>query len=213
MVRHYSRTLALLPLLVPFALAYACGGDDSKKTTNPPPSGSDPSTTTSTTSSAMTSATASATEAVKPPEPAYVLPLAAAKYTPDKGAKMKAIEIKDDGTVNVGGKPYYKVSGGELDDATGKALLKVAKDGTVTQGDGKPFGKFDDKDMLNVEGGDTIAVGDDGKVAVTSGGKPVKDDAGKLDNSKSKRAFALVVGMERMMSALTAPKKEPPPKK
>jgi hypothetical protein len=215
-----TRTLAILPLLVPFAFAYACGGDEKPNPATPPPSGSDTATTTSATAmmSAAPSAASAAptnTEPPKPVEPPYVLGIAAGKFTPDKAAKIKAIEIKDDGTVLLAGKATYKVAKDELQDTSGKTLLKVAKDGTVTQGDGKPYGKFDDKDQLNVDGGDTIAIGDDGALKVTSGGKAVKEAAGKFDklDAKGRRAAALVFGVERMLTAITqAPKKDEPKK-
>lgn len=212
-----TRTLALLPLLVPFALSYACGGDDKPGPITPPPTGSEvtnsvPSSIASTTASTPASVAPTNTEPPKPLDPPYTLGIAAGKFTPDKTAKVKAVEIKDDGTVLLGGKAAYKINKDSLEDTGGKALLKTAKDGTVTQGDGKPYGKFDDKDVLQIEGGDTIAVGDDGSVKATAGGKPLKEIAGKFDklDSKGKRAASLVFGMERMMMALTAPKKEEP---
>lgn len=210
-----TRTLAILPLLVPFALVYACGGDDKPPPNNPPPGGSEtaPAASSAAPPASTTAASAAPTnpEPPKPVEAPYVLGVAAGKFTPEKSAKIKAVEIKDDGSVSLGGKATYKIVKDELQDASGKTLLKVAKDGTVTQGDGKAFGKFDDKDALNIDGGDVIAIGDDGKLNATAGGKPIKEAAGKFDklDAKGKRAAVLVFGMERMLMAITsAPKKD-----
>src|SRR2546430_3487682 len=167
-----ASSLAILPFLAPFAWIYACGGDSKPPTT--------PDTTTSATAAAssampMTSTTASAASStpIAPPKDDYTLPVAAAKFSPDKAAKgWKPIEIKDDGSVMRMNKVYMKFVKNALQDDTGKAFFTVTKDGAVAMGD-KPYGKFDDKDSLVITDGGTIMVGDDGAVKLLEhDGKP-----------------------------------------
>jgi hypothetical protein len=214
------RSLAILPFLAPFVLAYACGGD------KPPPNNPD---TTSTTASAAASSAAAdtsgassgaASAAVEPPKPVdtYVIPVAGAKFTPDKKATgWKPTEIKDDGSVMRMNKAYMKFVKGELQDDQGKAFFKVTKDGSVAMGD-KPYGKFDDKDALVVTDGGTISVGDDGAVKLLEhdGKTPSKMVTGKFDNGKSKRAQVLLIATELWLTTTQVggeKKDAPPPKK
>jgi hypothetical protein len=204
--------LAILPFLAPFAFTYACGGD------KPPPNNPDTTTTTATstasaadtTAASGASATPSATTA-PPPKETYAIPVAGAKFTPDKAAKgWKPTELKDDGSVMRMNKAYMKFVKNELQDDTGKALFGCAKDGSVTMGD-KPYGKFDASDALVVIDGGTISVGDDGAVKLLEhDGKPSKMAVGKFDNGKSKRAEVLLIATELF---LNAPPPPPPPKK
>jgi hypothetical protein len=197
-----AKLLLVLPFLAPFAV-YACGGGG--EAANPATSAT--ATATATPPASTTAAAASSSAAVaepKPPEPSYMLGITASKMTPDKTAKIKAIEVKDDGSVNLGGKPTYKLAGGALLDSTGTAMLKCIADGTVTQGDGKAFGKFDDKDVMQVAGGASITIGDDGVVKVLDKpGSPSKTIKGKFDkvDAKGRRADVMIVSIEWMLAA------------
>jgi len=197
--------LVVLPFLAPVALSYACGGGggDTASTNTPTSSAS----TTAAPPASTTAPTASSSAAVEPPkpvEPQYVIPVVAAKLTPDKTAKLKAIEVKDDGTVNLGGRPAYKLVNNELRDTTGTPLLRVTKDGVVTQGDGKAFGQFDDKDVMQIPPAATITLGDDGVVKVLdkpgSASKTLKGKFDKVD-PKGRRALILVISIEWMLAA------------
>ncbi len=197
--------LAVVSFLLPVALSYACGGGggETAPTNNP--------TSTATSSAAPpdtgTTASASATVSAAPPkpvEPQYMLGITSAKLTPDKTAKLKAIEVKDDGSVNLGGRPAYKLVNNELRDTTGTALLRVGKDGVVTQGDGKPFGNFDANDAMQINGGASITLGDDGVLKVLDApAKPSKTMKGKFDHvdAKGRRALITVVAIEWMLAA------------
>ncbi len=199
-----AKLFLVLPFLAPFAV-YACGGGG--EAANPATSAT--ATTTATPPASTTAAAASSSAAVeqpKPPEPSYVLGITASKMTPDKTAKIKAIEVKDDGSVNLGGKPTYKLAGGALQDSTGTAMLKCMADGTVTQGDGKAFGKFDDKDAMQIAGDAhaSITIGDDGVVKVLDKpGSPSKTIKGKFDkvDAKGRRADVMIVSIEWMLAA------------
>jgi hypothetical protein len=136
------------------------------------------------------------TAEVKPgvPDPSakpegLALPKDAAKIDM-KGKKPAKLEIKSDGTVSNGGKPMGKVSGMALQNADGKALLTVGSDGAVTAGDGgAAYGKFDGDD-LTLAKGDKLAIGDDGTLTMTTGGKGAP--LGKFDGiGTAKRAAIL----------------------
>lgn len=213
------RSLLILPVLAPFVLAYACGGD------KPPPNNPDTLATATGAASSVGPAASGASSAVssasvEPPKPVdtYVIPVAASKFTPDKAAKgWKPTEIKDDGSVMRMNKAYMKFVKGELQDDQGKAFFKVTKDGSVAMGD-KPYGKFDDKDALVVTDGGTISVGDDGAVKLLEhdGKTASKMVTGKFDNGKSKRAQVLLIATELWLTTTQVggeKKDAPPPKK
>jgi hypothetical protein len=198
-------TLAALSFLGPVALSYACGGGggDTAPTNNPTSSAT---ATTPPTDSNTATATASsaAVDPPKPVAPQYALGITSAKFTPDKTAKLKAIEVKDDGSVNLGGRPAYQLVNNELRDTTGTALLRVGKDGVVTQGDGKAFGNFDGSDAMQINGGASITLGDDGVLKVLDAPtKPSKTMKGKFDHvdAKGRRALITVVAIEWMLAA------------
>lgn len=211
-----ARPLMILPFLAPFALAYACGGD------TPPPNNPDNTTTsasaqsgstasaadtTTTTASSGGATTASAAASTQPPpKETYTIPVADAKFTPDKTAKgWKATDLKADGTVTRMNKAYMKFVKNELQDDTGKAMFSVTKDGAVSMND-KPYAKFDDKDQMVITNGGTIIVGDDGAVKLLEpDGKPSKTVTGKFDNGKSKRAEALLIATELWIASASQP--------
>lgn len=208
------RFLAILPVLAPFALAYACGGEtpipvDPIK----PPTSAIPSAVVS----AEPPPTATATEPPKPVEPPFAITVVSVKFAPAKGAKgVKAMEVKDDGSVTVDGKTKVKIVKDELQDDAGKSLAKLSKEGVVTMGD-KGYGKFDDKDVLTLDEGGTLALGDDGAVKITDkAGKPSKTVLGtfaKLD-AKGKRAALLIAALtlEATKAPAVAPKNDVPKK-
>jgi len=207
------RLLAILPMLAPFALAYACGGETpTPESPVKPPETAIPSVTASAPPSASAAVTpsATATEPPKPVEPPFAITVVNVKFAPDKGAKnVKAMEIKDDGSVSVDGKVKVKFVKDEIQDGEGKALGKLSKDGAFSMGE-KSYGKFDDKDVLTLDGGGTIAIGDDGTVKITEkDGKASKTLLGKFDklDAKGKRAAILIA--VATLEALKAP----PPKK
>ncbi len=200
-----TKLLILVPFLAPIALSYACGGGSSD--TGPANNPTSSATTTAAPPASTTAASGSSSAAaVDPPKPVeqYMLGISAAKLTPDKAAKLKAIEVKDDGSVNLGGRPAYKLVNNELRDTTGTALLKVTKDGVVTQGDGKAFGNFDDKDAMQIAGGASITLGDDGVLKVLDKpNTPSKTLKGKFDkvDAKGRRSLIMVVAIEWMLAA------------
>jgi hypothetical protein len=137
------------------------------------------------------------------PEPPAIN-VAAMKFAP-KGGKLKAMELKGDGSVLVADKMVGKITSDQVQDADGKTLFTVAKDGTIS-GDAlaKPV-KFQG-DELTGDDGYKVTVGDDGTVSVTQGkGKPT--EVGKVDNaSGNKRAAALLVAWSTIVKPQPATK-------
>lgn len=207
------RLLAILPMLAPFALAYACGGETPlPETPVKPPESAMPSALPSAVPSAAVTPSATATEPPKPVEPPFAITVVGVKFAPDKGAKnVKAMEVKDDGSVTVDGKTKVRFVKDEVQDDTGKSLVKLSKDGAVTMGD-KAVGKFDDKDVFAMDGGGSVSIGDDGAVKITEkDGKPSKMLLGKFDklDAKGKRAAVLIALVTiEATKAPAAPKKD-----
>ncbi len=107
------------------------------------------------------------------------------------------MEVKDDGTVMVGGKAGGKFVANELHDASDAVIASVAADGTITITGAQKKVTFNDKDEAEIEGGAKIAIGDDGVVkSMDATGKPNKD-SGKLKitgfKPTARRAATLLV--------------------
>jgi hypothetical protein len=227
MLRVAKYSLVAIPLLALFTIAPGCGG---KKPPTPPstdaidaagagvdmPGDAGP---------VATGGDAGASEGGAPgvPDPTaapatIALPTATAKIAL-KGKKPGTVELKSDGTVTSGGKPVGKISGMALQNADGKSLLTVGADGAVTAGEAATaYGSFTG-DELTLAKGDKLAIGDDGTITMTTGGKGAP--LGKYENLGSAKragllAVAIVVAPPAAEKAATPPKppgKKPPPKK
>lgn len=119
-----------------------------------------------------------------------VIKLAAIKVAPVKKGKDKAVELKDDGTVSIDGKPAAKIKGDEVTSTGGTSMLTVGVDGSLVGNGVKPGFKFEGDDLVT-EGGAKFSVGDDGVISVTKDGKTEK--LTKVDNGASAKRAALVV--------------------
>ena len=188
-----------------FALAFvfvaACGGSDQPAPkapeVEPIASGTPADMPAPPATTAAAASAAPTTDAPPPgvPDPSAApatlsLPSATAKAAL-KGKKAANVELKSDGTVTNGGKAVAKVNGTKLETPDGKALLAVDKD-AVNTGEGSAYGTFSGDELTLSKGGDKVAVGDDGKVTWTAGGKA--SDLGKFDGvGSAKRAAALAV--------------------
>lgn len=216
------RKLCLLPALFLSLSAFACGGEQET-----PKTGDDA------TAEGSASATVSA-ESAKPGSdmgepPATSEPVASSAPTaaptaapiPDgpaldfKGLKVtitekgaKKIEVADDGTVKAEGKPVFKFVKNTIQDETGKVIVAVAQDGSLSGQVNKKVA-FNDKDQLVFAEGGTMTLGKDGKMTAEKDKKsetlPVKF-TGVTD--KNRRAAALMGMMMMMMSA--EPSASPP---
>ncbi|AKU94103.1 Proline-rich protein [Labilithrix luteola] len=123
------------------------------------------------------------------PAPAPVsIAVAAMKFTPAKKGKTKALEIKGDGSIQQDGKPFLKISGDHVEDASGKTLVTVGSDGALT-GDVKSGLKLVGDDIVGDDA--KISVGDDGTATITLGKK--SESFGKFEGGAgAKKAAALV---------------------
>jgi hypothetical protein len=188
-VRTIDRT-ASCPYLLLAVLAVACGGNP-KPADNPEPATSAaaapvdsapaPSSATADVSapSAASSAASSAATTAPPAPPAPAITVVALKIAANKVTKGKAVEVKADGTVLVDGKPVAKFSGAELQDSSGKTILAVASDGTVSGPSVNRQVKFSSTDDLVNDDGSKISIADDGSVTRTTA-------AGKADKAPFK---------------------------
>ncbi len=187
-------------------VAFACGGSDT-----PPPNTGTTSATTAASSAPDTSATAAASSAapsastpVAPPAPPLVV--AAMKLS---GASLKKpVELKDDGSIMVDGKPVAKIVGAEFQDGSGKTILAVAADGSlkVPGVDSAKGMKFNGKDELEVADGAKLVIGDDGVVKMLNPDGKADKDSGKMKFTGFKptaRRAATVLVMGMMMPTTT----------
>jgi hypothetical protein len=184
----------------------ACGGAEPAK--EPPTTSSTTATPTPVTTTPPADTTPAPAASTPAPEakPAVEEPPALVfeglKVAPAKGAKVKSVELKADGTVVVDGKTVATFSKNELHDETGAVAFAVKKDGSIEGGKVSKPVSFNDKDELQTDGKKSLSVGDDGAAKVEKDGG--KSDAGpvKFDGvtSKNKRAAVLLVAL------LTAPK-------
>ena len=116
------------------------------------------------------------------------LPPATAKIAM-KGKKTANVELKTDGTVTNGGKAVAKVAGTKLESPDGKTLLAVEKD-AVNTADAAAYGTFSGDELTITKSGDKLALGDDGTLTWTAGGKA--NSLGKFEGAgNAKRAAVL----------------------
>ncbi|HVH48241.1 MAG TPA: hypothetical protein VM925_38170 [Labilithrix sp.] len=119
-----------------------------------------------------------------------VIKLAALKVTPAKKGKDKAVELKEDGTVTIDGKPAAKIKGDQVDSSGGTSMLTVGVDGSLVGNGVKPGYKFDGDDLVT-EGGAKLSVGDDGTITITKDGK--SETLAKAEGGASAKRAALIV--------------------
>jgi hypothetical protein len=120
-----------------------------------------------------------------------VIKVAAMKFTPaKKGKNDKPIELKDDGTVTVDGKPAATIKGDQVDSTGGTSMLTVGIDGSLVGNGVKPGFKFEGDDLTN-ENGVKLSVGDDGTITSTKDGK--SEPIAKAEGGAAAKRAALIV--------------------
>jgi len=96
--------------------------------------------------------------------------------------KTHTLELKADGSLVADGKPVGKITGAEMDDASGQAIVAINGDSTIKvtgASSQSSTAKLNDKDAIEVNGATIISVADDGTVSVMGAdGKP--DPKGKM---------------------------------
>ncbi len=123
-----------------------------------------------------------------------VIKVAAMKLTPaKKGKNDKTIELKDDGSVNIDGKPAAKIKGDTVDSTGGTSMVTVGIDGSLVGNGVKPGYKFEGDDLVH-ENGSKLSVGEDG--TITQSSKDGKSDAiGKAEGGGSAKRAALIAAV------------------
>jgi len=120
-----------------------------------------------------------------------VIKVAAMKFAPaKKGKNDKAVELKDDGTVTVDGKPAAKIKGDQVDSTGGTSMLTVGIDGSLVGNGVKPGFKFEGDDLAG-ENGVKLSVGDDGTITSTKDGK--SEPIAKVEGGAAAKRAALIV--------------------
>ena len=100
-----------------------------------------------------------------------MMKLSAMKLTPVKKSKTdKPVEVKEDGSVLVDGKPAAKIKGDQVDSTGGTSMLTIGVDGSLVGNGVKPGYKFEGDDLVH-ESGMKLSVGDDGTITATKDGK------------------------------------------
>jgi hypothetical protein len=174
--------------------SYACGGEapPAKEPEVTPPAVDAAAEAPAPAAEVDAGATAAPAEPTPPPAPAALaLPSGAAKLK-FKTTKEFDVELKSDGSVNVGGKPAAKVTGMELQDPAGKTQLKVDNDGNITTGEGASYAKFDG-DTLVANTGAKYAIADDGSLQNTPEKGAAKSLGKTTDVGPAKRSALLTV--------------------
>jgi hypothetical protein len=186
----------------------ACGGEAPPPKAPEPPAPAQPAPPPPPPAEAPEPAPAETKAAEPAPEPALVVQ--ALKFVPAKGSKVKAMELKDDGSIMEGEKVVAKIAGDTLEDAEGKTIATVSKDGTVTIPDAEKPLKFSDINELESDAGMKISVADDGTPTKVANAKAKPNaNLGKFEgfNPKVRRAAALMLALDELKKeAATAAK-------
>src|SRR5580692_1890772 len=128
-----AQWLVVGALSVSGVLVFACGGEGGESA--PPNAGSASATQTSpartasaeATTSATTTASAAASSAAPIPT-APPLTVVAMKAAVTSGGKTHTLELKADGSLLADGKPAGKITGAEMDDTGGQAIVSINGD-------------------------------------------------------------------------------------
>jgi hypothetical protein len=122
-----------------------------------------------------------------------MIKLVAMKLTPaKKGKNDKPIELKEDGTVLIDGKPAAKIKGDQVDSTGGTSMLTVGVDGSLVGNGVQPGFKFDGDDLVT-ENGVKLSVGDDGTITASKDGK--SEAFAKAEGGAASKRAALIVAV------------------
>lgn len=116
---------------------------------------------------------------------------AAMKLTPaKKGKNDKPVELKEDGTILIDGKPAARVKGDQVDSSRGTSMVTVGVDGSLVGNGVKPGYKFEG-DELTGENGLKLTVGDDGSITASKDGK--SEVIATVENGAASKRAALIL--------------------
>ncbi len=137
-----------------------------------------------------------------------VIKLAKMKISPAKKGKDKAVEVKEDGSVAIDGKPAAKFKGDSVDSSGGTSMLTVGVDGSLVGNGVKNGFKFEGDDLVH-ESGMKLTVGDDGTINVTKDGKT--EALAKVDGNAASAKRAALIATVLWMTIPTASPAKPAP--
>jgi hypothetical protein len=129
------------------------------------------------------------------------------KFVPAKGSKVKAMTLAADGSISEGDKVVAKIVGDTLQDAEGKTIATVSKDGVVTVPDSDKPLKFSDIGELENDAGMKVSVADDGTPTMVAKAKGKPDaNLGKFEgfSPKTRRAAALMLALDELKKEAAA---------
>jgi hypothetical protein len=129
------------------------------------------------------------TKAEAPGVAGGVIKLAAMKVAPIKKGKDKPVELKEDGTVSIDGKPAAKIKGDSVDSTGGTSMLTVGIDGSLVGNGVNPGYKFEGDELVH-ENGTKLTVADDGTINATHDGKT--EAIAKAEGGASAKRAALI---------------------
>ena len=122
-----------------------------------------------------------------------VIKVAAMKLAPvKKGKNDKAVELKEDGTVTIDGKPAATIKGDQVDSTGGTSMLTIGVDGSLVGNGVKSGMKFEGDDVVS-EGGVKLSVGEDGTITATKDGK--SEAIAKVEGGASAKRAALILAV------------------
>ncbi len=124
-----------------------------------------------------------------------MMKLAAMKLSPvKKGKTDKPVEVKDDGSVLIDGKPAAKIKGDQVDSTGGTSMLTIGVDGSLVGNGVKAGYKFEGDELVH-ESGLKLAVADDGTITASKDGKsePVAKTEGGAASAKRAALVAAVL--------------------
>lgn len=126
-----------------------------------------------------------------------MMKLSAMKLTPVKKSKTdKPIEVKDDGSVLIDGKPAATIKGDQVDSSGGTSMLTIGVDGSLVGNGVKAGYKFEGDDLVH-ESGMKLSVAEDGTITASKDGKsePVAMTEGGAATAKRAALVAAVLWM------------------
>ncbi|MBX3261191.1 MAG: hypothetical protein KIS78_32295 [Labilithrix sp.] len=122
-----------------------------------------------------------------------VIKLAAMKIVPvKKGGKDKPIELKEDGTVSIDGKPAATIKGDSVDSSGGTSMVTVGVDGSLVGNGVSPGYKFEGDELVH-ENGTKLSVDDEGTISLTKDGKT--EPFAKAEGGASAKRAALIAAV------------------
>lgn len=121
-----------------------------------------------------------------------MIKLAPMTFTPAKKGQTGSIELKEDGTVLIDGKPAAAIKGDQVDSTGGTSMLTVGVDGSLVGNGVSSAMKFEGDDVVT-ESGIRLSVGEDGTITASKDGKT--ETIATVENGAASPRAALIVAV------------------